>query len=72
MDNLSDTCPPIFELDENGIPINARYDSVEEYFDGIFTLVETLCSDCKEFGYCQKGVLKNFLKPNNHDDIQRN
>ena len=64
-----DICPPIFELDENGIPINARYDSEEEFYDGIFTMVETLCADCKELGHCRKGLLKNFPKPNYYDAI---
>lgn len=69
MFRIKNICPPIFELDENGIPINARYNSEEDYFEGIFTIVETLCSECKEMGYCQKGLFKNFPKPNNHDDI---
>jgi hypothetical protein len=59
-----DICPPIFELDENGIPVNSKYNSEEEYFDGHFTLVETLCLECKVLGYCRKGLLTNFPKPN--------
>ena len=69
MNKQKDICPPIFELDENGIPINARYDSEEEFYEGIFTMVETLCAECKELGYCRKGLLKNFPKPTNYDAL---
>lgn len=69
MNKQKDICPPIFELDENGIPINARYDSEEEFYEGIFTMVETLCAECKELGYCRKGLLKNFPKPTNYDSV---
>lgn len=69
MNNFNDKCPPIFELDENGIPINARYESEEEFFEGNFTLVQTLCHECKELGYCKKGLLTQFPKPNKDEKI---